>query len=244
MFTVIIPARYASSRLPAKPLADIHGKPMIQWVYEQAIKSKASRVVVATDDARIESAVKAFGAQVVMTAVSHESGTDRLQEAAAAIGLSENEVVINVQGDEPLIPHTIIDQLYDNIVASQADIATLSEAITTVEEYQDPNAVKVVTTAAGMALYFSRASVPFLRDGDGMPQAIAAQRHIGIYAYRVSFLNEFVTWPMAAIEATEKLEQLRALYHGKTIHVAEAIAPPPTGVDTQADLERVRALLA
>lgn len=245
MFTVIIPARYGSTRLPGKPLADIAGKTMIERVYERALSSKAAQVVIATDDERVRQAAEAFGGKCLMTRVDHESGTDRLQEAAAQLGLSEHDVVVNVQGDEPLIPPENINQVYDNIVASNAAIATLSVAITDVEEYLNPNAVKVVAAADGTALYFSRAAIPFVRDMPSqLPAALSAQRHVGIYAYKVSLLNQFVHWPPSPLELTERLEQLRALEHGAKIHVAPAQVEPPAGVDTEADLLRLRSLLA
>lgn len=249
-FTVVIPARYASTRLPAKPLKDIAGKAMIQRVYEQASLSDAEQVVVATDDKRIAQAVKAFGGKVCMTLASHESGTDRLQEVAQQLSLADDSIVVNVQGDEPLIPPQVINQVAKNLAASaQASVATLSEPITTREDFVNPNIVKVVSDVNGLALYFSRASMPWPRDafsddvGD-LPKGDLFQRHIGIYAYRVALLNQFVTWPQADIESTECLEQLRVLWNGHRIHVAQSVLPVPGGVDTEADLERVRELIA
>lgn len=253
-FTVIIPARFASSRLPGKPLEDIAGKPMIQHVYEQAKKSGAREVIVATDDERIRQVAEGFGARVCMTAEDHASGTDRLQEVVSQLGYGDDEVIVNVQGDEPLIPPANIDQVADLLLASpNAGIATLSERITDVSDVFDPNAVKVVTNAVGSALYFSRAPMPWARDefnalDDGLPASLPAgvdfQRHIGIYGYRVGLLHDFVTWEPAPIELTESLEQLRAMWNGVEIKVAEALETPPPGVDTPADLERVRAILA
>lgn len=253
-FTVIIPARYASSRLPGKPLRDIAGKPMIQHVYEQACKSAAREVIVATDDARIQAVAEAFGARVCMTAEDHVSGTDRLQEVVAQLGYRDDEVIVNVQGDEPLIPPANIDQVAELLLASpEAGIATLSEPIDNVAEVFDPNAVKVVSNAANSALYFSRAPLPWARDDfngfggelpDQLPPGIDFQRHIGIYGYRVGLLHKFVTWPPAPIELAESLEQLRAMWNGVDIKVTQAVETPPAGVDTEADLERVRALLA
>ncbi|MEH6607668.1 MAG: 3-deoxy-manno-octulosonate cytidylyltransferase [Pseudomonadales bacterium] len=246
-YTVIIPARYASSRLPGKPLADIAGKTMIQRVYEQACLSAASRVVIATDDQRVADACASFEAELCMTRVDHESGTDRLYEAASRLGLVDDHIVVNVQGDEPLIPPQIIDQVASNLAkADYAGMATLSVAITELEEFSDPNAVKVVSSESGNALYFSRAPIPWPRDESAagsvaMPVHMQAQRHIGIYAYRVSFLRSFVSWPPSALEQTEKLEQLRAMSNGVSIHIAQAVLAPPPGVDTQEDLERVRA---
>jgi 3-deoxy-manno-octulosonate cytidylyltransferase (CMP-KDO synthetase) len=249
-FTVVIPARYASSRLPAKPLADIAGKPMIQRVYEQALKSDASDVIVATDDARIETVVKAFGGKVCMTSDQHESGTDRLQEVAQHLGLADDDIVVNVQGDEPLIPPAVINQVAANMAAAQAaSMATLSEPIDSAEDFLNPNVVKVVSDKNGYALYFSRASLPWPRDSfaasrERLPESDQFQRHIGIYAYRVSLLNEFVSWDTAPIEALESLEQLRVMWNGHRIHVAPAVEAVPGGVDTPEDLARLQALLS
>lgn len=244
-FRVIIPARFASTRLPGKPLLDIGGKTMIQRVYEQACKSNAVDVVVATDDARIEAAAQAFGANVVMTSSQHESGTDRLQEVVSKLGLADTDIVVNVQGDEPLIPPQVIDQVARNLAGSQAGISTLSEIIDDPEFVFDPNIVKVVCDARGYALYFSRAPIPWCRAtyqaGRGeLPTIMPVQRHIGIYGYRVSLLHDFVKWGPCALEKTESLEQLRAMWHGVRIHVEPALQTPPPGVDTQDDLDRVR----
>lgn len=247
-FRVIIPARFASTRLPGKPLLDIGGKPMIQRVYEQACKSSARQVIIATDDARIEAVAKEFGATVVMTAHTHESGTDRLQEVVSKLGLGDQDIVVNVQGDEPLIPPQVIDQVADNLARSVAGISTLSEIIEDPEWVFDPNIVKVVADAQGYALYFSRAPIPWCRAtyqaGRGeLPTIMPVQRHIGIYGYRVSLLHDFVKWGPCALEKTESLEQLRALWHGVKIHVQPALETPPPGVDTAEDLERVRHIL-
>lgn len=249
-FTVVIPARYQSTRLPGKPLQIIAGKPMIQHVWEQACKSTAARVVVATDDGRIESACRAFGAEVVMTRPDHESGTDRLAEVCQALGLDADAIVVNVQGDEPLIPPVVIDQVAANLAASrEAAMATLAEPIADVEALFNPNVVKVVTDLNGLALTFSRAPLPWARDDfandrDVLPAQVPYRRHIGIYAYRAGFLQDFVQWGPCWLESTERLEQLRALWHGVRIHVADAVQAPPAGVDTAEDLERVRRLLA
>ncbi|MEO4046411.1 3-deoxy-manno-octulosonate cytidylyltransferase [Pseudomonas sp. CAU 1711] len=248
-FTVVIPARYASSRLPGKPLQDIAGKPMVQHVWEQAKKSGASRVVVATDDVRIEAACRGFGAEVLMTRVDHNSGTDRLAEVATQLGLENDAIVVNVQGDEPLIPPAIIDQVAANLAAhAQAGIATLAEPISEVEALFNPNVVKVVADKSGLALTFSRAPLAWARDAfaksrDVLPEGVPYRRHIGIYAYRAGFLHDFVAWGPCWLEDTECLEQLRALWHGVRIHVADALEAPPAGVDTPEDLERVRRLL-
>lgn len=248
-FVVVIPARYASSRLPGKPLQEIAGKPMIQHVWEQAQKSSARRVVVATDDARIVAACQAFGAEVLLTAATHNSGTDRLAEVASQLGLPGEAIVVNVQGDEPLIPPAIIDQVAANLAANpQAGIATLAEPIEDAAQLFNPNVVKVVSDASGLALTFSRAPLPWARDvfatwRDSLPAGMPFRRHIGIYAYRAGFLHDFVAWGPCWLEDAECLEQLRALWHGVRIHVADALEAPPAGVDTPQDLQRVRQLL-
>ncbi len=247
-FSVVIPARYASTRFPGKPLADIAGKPMIQHVYERALLSEAERVIVATDDQRIADVAKSFGAEVCMTRADHPSGTDRLQEVVHKLGFYADDIVVNVQGDEPLIPPRVINQVAHNLKAeSEAGIATLSEPITDIESLLNPNVVKVVSDTRGMALYFSRAPMPwprdaFAKDPTAIPSGYSWQRHIGIYAYRVKMLNEFVRWEPAPIEETECLEQLRAMWNGAKIHVDVADELPPAGVDTPEDLERLRAL--
>jgi len=248
-FTVVIPARYASTRLPGKPLQDIAGKPMVQHVWEQACKSGATQVVIATDDARIVEACQAFGAKVLLTRVDHNSGTDRLAEVAAALGLEADAIVVNVQGDEPLVPPAIIDQVAANLANNpQAAIATLAEPIEDVAALFNPNVVKVASDLNGLALTFSRAPLPWPRDAfaadrDSLPAGVPYRRHIGIYAYRAGFLQDFVAWGPCWLENTECLEQLRALWHGVRIHVADALEAPPAGVDTQEDLDRVRRLL-
>lgn len=248
-FLVIIPARYGSTRLPGKPLLDIAGKPMIQRVWERAGESAASRVVVATDDERVAAAVTGFGGEVCLTRADHESGTDRLQEVVTRLGLDDDQIVVNVQGDEPLIPPAVINQVATNLAGSErAEIATLAKRIHRREDVFDPNVVKVVVDTTLHALYFSRAPIPWDREawstGDNTaPLGGEWARHIGIYAYRVGFLHRFVSWPPGRLERIEKLEQLRAMEHGVAIHVDESSAEVPAGVDTAADLERVRALL-
>ncbi len=247
-FSVIIPARYASTRFPGKPLADIAGKPMVQHVYERACQSEAARVIVATDDDRIADMARGFGAEVCMTKADHPSGTDRLQEVVHTLGFYADDIVVNVQGDEPLIPPRVINQVAHNLKAeSEAGIATLSEPIEDLASLLNPNVVKVVTDARGMAMYFSRAPIPWPRDEFSasqklMPACYSWQRHIGIYAYRVKMLNDFVRWVPAPIEETECLEQLRAMWNGARIHVEVADELPPAGVDTPEDLERLRLL--
>lgn len=249
-FYVVIPARYASTRLPAKPLLEIAGKPMIQHVYERACESAAREVIIATDDARIAAAAEGFHARVCMTSADHQSGTDRLQEVARQLGLDETEIMVNVQGDEPLIPAAVINQVATNLAhVKDASVATLAEPIHTYADFVNPNIVKVVSDHRGCALYFSRAPIPWSRDHfaqdkvNTLPDDFPSRRHIGIYAYRVGLLNRFVQWPPAPLEKIESLEQLRVLWQGAMIHVADACAPVPGGVDTLNDLQRVKAIL-
>lgn len=238
-FIVVIPARFASTRLPGKPLLDIAGRPMIQHVYNRACESEASAVVIATDDQRIADAADAFGARVVMTRADHQSGTDRIQEVTHALGLGEHEVVVNVQGDEPLIPPLTINQVAENLLRhSDAGISSLFHTIHDATELMNPNAVKVVTDANGYALYFSRSPLPW-QDSD----PVHGKRHIGIYGYRVATLNRFMSWPRSMLEVSERLEQLRAMHHGVRIIMAEAVQRVPAGVDTPEDLEAVRRFL-
>ena len=245
-YIVVIPARHGSTRLPGKPLLDIAGKPMVQRVWEQACQSTGREVVIATDDERIFRTAESFGATVCMTSSDHPSGTDRLQEVARHFNWGDDQIVVNVQGDEPMIPPAVIDQVAMNLAArAGAGIATLCESVTASAELLDPNAVKVVFDANNMALYFSRATIPWPRDhfaagAQGMPAQGNWYRHIGIYAYRTAFLHQYVTWQPAPLEQLEHLEQLRALYNGVGIHVAVASEAVPGGADTQADLDAVR----
>ncbi|MDX7838315.1 3-deoxy-manno-octulosonate cytidylyltransferase [Aeromonas caviae] len=250
-FVVVIPARYASTRLPGKPLAEIHGKPMVQHVVEKALQSGADRVIVATDDERVQQALAPFAAaagfEVCMTSPDHQSGTERLAEVCRHYGFAADTIIVNVQGDEPLIPPVIIRQVADNLAAASAPMATLSVPIRDAEEAFNPNAVKVVTDREGYALYFSRASIPWDRDRFAQSREQIGdhyQRHIGIYAYRAGFIQRYVDWAPSVLEQVEALEQLRVLWYGEKIHVAQALQAPPVGVDTQADLDKVRALLA
>ncbi len=250
-FVVVIPARYASTRLPGKPLADIHGKPMVQHVVEKALQSGADRVIVATDDERVQQVLAPFAAaagfEVCMTSPDHQSGTERLAEVCRHYGFAADTIIVNVQGDEPLIPPVIIRQVADNLAAASAPMATLSVPIVDAEEAFNPNAVKVVTDKDGYALYFSRASIPWDRDAFARSREQIGphyQRHIGIYAYRAGFIQRYVDWAPSQLEQVEALEQLRVLWYGEKIHVAQALEAPPVGVDTQADLDKVRALLA
>lgn len=249
MFRVIIPARHASTRLPGKPLLEIGGKPMIQHVYERALESGAAEVVVATDDERIRSVALGFGAHVCMTATHHPSGTDRLAEVARLVGYADDQIIVNLQGDEPLMPPALIRQVAENLQAhTQASIATLCERIKTAGELFDPHLVKVVMDQQSYALYFSRAAIPWDRDAftattGELPVRSEHYRHIGLYAYRAAFLQDYVQWPPCVLEQTESLEQLRALWQGRKIHVAEALEPPGIGVDVEEDLLRVRRVL-
>jgi 3-deoxy-manno-octulosonate cytidylyltransferase (CMP-KDO synthetase) len=250
VFRVVIPARYASTRLAAKALLSIGGKPMLQWVYERARASGAQEVLIATDDERISSAAAAFGAEPVMTAGTHSSGTDRIAEVARSRKWPAQEIVVNVQGDEPLIPPAVIAQVAALLALHpDAQLATLATFVASLEELLDPNVVKVVTDAQGFALYFSRAPIPWNRDGAGSDAASprdfgGARRHRGIYAYRVASLLHVAGLPRGNLEEREKLEQLRALEHGVRILVGDALEPPGPDVNTLADLERVRGLVA
>ena len=236
-YKVVIPARYESERLPGKPLLEIEGKPMLQLTWEKACGSSAEQVIIATDDARIAEAATKFGANCVMTSRSHRSGTERLHEVALLSNWSAETVVVNVQGDEPLIPFDAIDLVANNLLANpRAGIATLCEKIVREQEHSDPNAVKVVFSRDGFAHYFSRACIP----NTGASNPPDRYRHIGIYAYRVEILDQFVSWPVSDLEATENLEQLRALNNGVRIHVDRWEEPMPAGVDTPEDLEALR----
>ena len=246
-FVVLIPARMSSSRLPRKALADIHGKPMVVRAAEQAAKSRAGRVVVATDHEEIFAACQAHNIEVVMTGEYHESGTTRLAEAAQLLGLSADTVVVNVQGDEPLIDPKLVDQPPAVVVEKGAPMATAAHEIHDFDEFMNPNVVKVVLCRQGRALYFSRAPIAYPRDSmrageRTLPQADAPLRHIGMYAYRAGFLNEYAQMSASPLENIESLEQLRVLWHGHPIAVEIVAQAPAAGVDTQEDLERVRAV--
>jgi 3-deoxy-manno-octulosonate cytidylyltransferase (CMP-KDO synthetase) len=241
-FIVLIPARLASSRLPGKPLVDIGGKPMIQHVYERAVLSKAAEVLIVTDAVDIQEVAAGFGASTVMTAAEHPSGTSRLAEAASILGLPDDQIVVNVQGDEPLIPPAAIDQLAEALTASSADMATLASPLNDHEDMLNPNVVKVVTDARSEALYFSRAAIPFNRD-ESQTGLASSMRHIGLYAYRTQFLHAYQTWDETVLEKLEQLEQLRALYYGARILVSVMQDHHSPGVDTIEDLEKVRELI-
>ncbi len=249
-FKVVIPARYASVRLPGKPLLDIAGKPMIQHVHERALESGANEVVVATDDARIADACKAFDADVCMTSDRHRSGSDRIAEVVSIRGWGKEEVIVNLQGDEPCMPPSLLKQVAQDMESHPAaSITTLCAPISQRSVLFDPHVVKVVVDAEGFALYFSRAPIPWHRDefvdaDRPLPKGTGFARHIGLYAYRAGYLAQFVSWKHAPIELAESLEQLRVLWHGGRIHVSEALEEPGHGVDTQQDLARVARLLS
>lgn len=247
MFHVIIPARFGSTRLPGKPLLAIAGKPLIQWVWQCALASGADSVLIATDDERIRDAAATFGAECIMTSPDHASGTDRIAEAVRARGLSPDDIVVNLQGDEPAMPPDVVARVARVLrEIPRADIATAVAPIESLREFLDPNCVKALSAADGRALYFSRAPVPWPRDSVAANRPTAffgTWRHIGIYAYRVRSLLQFAAWAPTRLEMTEKLEQLRALEHGMHIHLAALAVTPPAGVDTAEDLERVRAAL-
>lgn len=250
MFTVLIPARLASTRLPDKPLADIGGKPMVVRVAERAAQSGAGQVVVATDSHAILDACNAHGVQALHTRSDHPSGSDRLAEAATLLGLDDGAIVVNVQGDEPLIAPGLIDAVAHTLAAqTQAPMATAAHAIASVQEFMNPNVVKLVTDAQGMALMFSRAPLPWWRDGfahgvQALPTDPVPLRHIGLYAYRAGFLRAFPQLSPAPLEQCEGLEQLRVLWHGRRIAVHISQHPPAPGVDTPDDLAQVRRLWA
>lgn len=249
-FRIAIPARYASTRLPGKPLRLLAGRPLIEHVYRQASASGAVEIVIATDDPRIRDAATGFGATVCMTSPDHATGTDRLAEVAAQRDWLDNDIVVNMQGDEPRLPPSLVRQVAAALEEHpDAGIATACTRIHTIAEIFDPNAVKVVRDAQGYALYFSRAPIPWHREAfqtsgercTELPDDTLWFRHIGLYAYRVAVLRRYPRLTPAPAEQTESLEQLRALWHGIRIHVAEATEAPPPGVDTEADLARVAA---
>ena len=247
---VVIPARYASERLPGKPLLEVAGKPMLAHVHDRACASGVGPVIVASDDERIAAAMRAYGADVVLTSDTHRSGTDRIAEVVAVRGLDAATVVVNVQGDEPLLPPALIEQVAENL-ARREDfaMATLCTVIDREEEIFDPDVVKVVFDGAGRAAYFSRAPIPYCRGhfesrAGTAPASSRHYRHVGLYAYRAGFLRRFASLTPAPCELAESLEQLRAIHHGYRVHVEAARVPPEPGVDTSADLARVRAIFA
>ncbi len=247
MFHLVIPARFAASRLPGKPLLAIGDRPLIQWVWQRAQASGAASVIIATDDVRIFDSATRFGADCMMTSRRHASGTDRIAEVARARGFAAEDIVVNLQGDEPLMPAAVIGEVAESLRARpQTDIATAVAPIASLAEFLDTGCVKALRARDGHALYFSRAPVPWPRDSvtaDQPTRFAGAWRHIGIYAYRVRSLLQFASLPPTPLEETEKLEQLRALENGMRIHLATFVKAPPAGVDTPEDLERVRASL-
>jgi len=237
-FKIVIPARYESTRLPGKPLVDIAGKPLIQHVYERACESRADEVIIATDNEKVLKAAETFQAEAIMTGQQHQSGTDRIAEVAAIKKWSDQQIVVNLQGDEPMMPAELLNHVADNLASDdQASMATVCESIDSIDDYHDLHCVKVVFDKNNHALYFSRAPIPFERDETSLRNVY---RHIGLYAYRVSFLRKFTQTQPCELEQLEKLEQLRALYSGEKIHVAVTELNPGIGVDTEADLELAR----
>ncbi|UCH47709.1 MAG: 3-deoxy-manno-octulosonate cytidylyltransferase [Betaproteobacteria bacterium] len=249
-FVVVIPARYASTRFPGKPLAELDGKPMVAHVVDRARESGADEVIVATDDKRIASAVSASGCAVAMTRADHSTGTDRIAEVVKQRGWNDGTIVVNAQGDEPLMPPEMISAVASKLAESpDAAIATACHPISEVAEFMDTNAVKVVFDQSGYALYFSRAPIPWPRDAfaagkSKLPPEFPAYRHVGIYAYRCSFLRTYAELAPAVLERFESLEQLRALANGYRIAVSVAAQAPPPGIDTPEDLERAREQIA
>ena len=237
-FRIVIPARFASSRLPGKPLRSIHGKPMIEWVYATAQQANPTEVVVATDDQRIVDAVEGFGGRACMTDVSHRSGTDRILEVTQKLGWAADSIVVNLQGDEPLMPAVNITQVAENLASRDCAMTTLHK-IVDAKHAQDPNQVKLVHDRRGHALYFSRSMIPFNRNGEARQYL----GHIGIYAYRVGFIETFSELDPCDLEIAESLEQLRALCNGYAIHTEIARAEPGPGVDTEQDLVMVEKLI-
>ena len=237
-FSVVIPARFSSVRLPGKLLKNIHGKTLIERTYSNAILSRAKRVIIATDDQRISDAAKTFGAEVCLTSDSHISGTSRIAEAVELLGLADDEIVVNLQGDEPMLSPVVIDQVAKNLDESKMDMATLCEQIETEDLYFDPNCVKVVYNVRGKAMYFSRSPIPAFRNAQELDLELC-YRHIGIYAYRAGFLSQYARLSSSRLEGAEKLEQLTILNEGFDIHVAPAYGPTGFGVDTQYDLDKV-----
>lgn len=256
-FHIVVPARYASTRLPGKPLADIAGTPMVVRVVEAALKSAAADVCVATDDERVRAAVEGHGHRAVMTRPDHASGTDRIAEVVDAMGWADDDIVINVQGDEPLIEPALIDGVAEALKVSHGQtptirlpaMSTAAHPLASAADFFNPNVVKVVCDAAGLALYFSRAPIPWARDAfatnrEQLPEHLGALRHIGIYGYTCGFLRRYGRLTPSPMEGVEALEQLRVLWHGHDIRVAVFDHPPQPGVDTPEDLERVRRIIA
>lgn len=248
-FSVIIPARFASTRLPGKPLLDIDGQPMIYWTWRQACQSGAQRVVIATESEQVKQVCEAFGAQVCLTSAHHQSGTERIAEVIERLALADNEIIVNLQGDEPMLPPTLIHQVAQAL-AGRDDVfmATLCEPIDDLETLFSPHAVKVSRDIQHFAINFSRAPLPWAREEfelnpKQMPKNWHYTRHVGLYAYRAGFVKRYVSWPECALEQVERLEQLRVLWHGERILVEDALVEAGIGVDTQAQLDKVRTLM-
>lgn len=237
-YKIVIPSRYASTRLPGKPLLDIAGRPLIQHVYEAAMSSRAEQVIIATDDDRIQTVARSFGAEVIMTSRDHNSGTDRLAEVVAMLDEPDDSIIVNLQGDEFGMPPGLIDQVASALYANpERSMASLCEPITDREDYENPNVVKVVMDGHNAALYFSRSPIPWLKQG-WVPGC--AYRHIGLYAYRCGFLRRFSATPVCPLEQSESLEQLRVLFRGEKIHIEIACDQTGIGIDTPEDLEKAR----
>ncbi len=249
-FYVVIPARYASTRLPGKPLCDVAGKTMIQHVYERALESDAEKIIIATDDDRIQAVAKGFGAEVCMTSASHPSGTDRLAEVVDILGCDDDQIIINLQGDEPLMPAALINQTAENLASNvAASVATLCEPITDCAELFDWHCVKVAMDAKGYALYFSRSAIPWPGAGyssksETLPGNVDYYSHVGLYGYRASFIKSYVKWAPCPHEVVESLEQLRVLWHGHKIHVGITDQYPGLSIDTEEELAKLEVLLA
>lgn len=243
-FVIVIPARYGSTRFPGKPLIDIQGKPMVLHVMERAREAGADRVIVATDHIEILQVIKSAGGEACFTSSEHSSGTERLAEVIEKYRFSDTDIIVNVQGDEPMIPPIIIDQVAKNLANTCLGMATLAAPITNKVDLMNPNVVKVVVNALGHALYFSRAPIPWKRYGLMTEEKNrTALRHIGIYAYRVDFVRRYINWGKSPLEEIEKLEQLRVLWHGEKIHVDIVKKIPPQGIDSPEDLEKIRKIL-
>ncbi|HHS99872.1 MAG TPA: 3-deoxy-manno-octulosonate cytidylyltransferase [Thiomicrospira sp.] len=249
-FTVVIPARFESSRLPGKPLKEIQGKPMIEWTWLQAKKSGADRIIIATENQQVLEVCEAFGAEVCLTRDDHQSGTERIAEVIDLADIQGDDIIVNVQGDEPMLPPELIHQVADGLQDHpEIPMATLCETIEEVETVFDPHAVKVCRDVANRAINFSRAPLPWSRDTflesrHVLPEDWVYKRHIGLYAYRAGFVKQYVMWPECELEQVEKLEQLRVLWHGEKILVLDALCDAGVGVDTKSDLQRVRQLMA
>lgn len=249
-FIVIIPARFESTRLSGKPLKMIEGKPMIEWTWRQAQKAGAKSVIIATESTQVQQACEAFGAEVCLTALHHQSGTERIAEVVERLGLQDDDIIVNVQGDEPMLPPELIQQVAEGLEQHpQVNMATLCEPIEDVETVFDPHAVKVIRNHENHALNFTRAPMPWSRDtftstSKTLPENWHYKRHIGLYAYRAGFVKRYVAWPECALEQVERLEQLRVLWHGEAILVLDAVMDAGIGVDTDDDLEKVRRVFA